>query len=38
MSTATSEYTTVSDVEFQIKRVVDAPRELVYDASPSPST
>jgi uncharacterized protein YndB with AHSA1/START domain len=36
MTTATAEYTTPSDVEFQISRVVDAPRELVYDAFTKP--
>jgi uncharacterized protein YndB with AHSA1/START domain len=36
MTTATAEYTTPSEVEFAITRVVDAPRELVYSAFTEP--
>ena len=36
MTTATAEYTTPSDVEFQITKLLDAPRELVWDAFTKP--
>jgi uncharacterized protein YndB with AHSA1/START domain len=36
MSTATMRYAIPSEVEFQIKRTVDAPRELVYDCFTKP--
>jgi uncharacterized protein YndB with AHSA1/START domain len=36
MNIATAEYTTPSEVEFQIQRVLDAPRELVWEAFTKP--